>query len=246
MPLFSTQRGLVYFVHVPRTGGSNLEDYLGSRFGPLSLLDRDWMRAWTAGGCRSDSLRSSPQHLTAADAGRLLPRGTVCSLAVVRDPLARIVSEFRFQNRRGLRRRRLTEFGFSTWLPIVLEAARRDPRVFDNHIRPQCDMVPADADVFRLEAGLGALVARIDELAGSTAPDIPIGSDEPGSFRGPVVPSRAALKLIAEFYADDYARFGYALPDAAGASHDRLAPARRIVGKAVAAAAIGMYFRGTL
>jgi hypothetical protein len=75
----------VYFAHVPRTGGSNLEDYLAARFGPLAMLDRDWMRAWTRRGWRHDGLLCSPQHVTAADAARLIPASTAYSFAVVRD-----------------------------------------------------------------------------------------------------------------------------------------------------------------
>jgi len=245
MPLFWTRTGPVYFAHVPRTAGSNLTQYLAARFGEPGMLDRDWMRAWANGGWRSDSLISSPQHVTSADAARLVP-GNAAIFSVVRDPVARVISEFRFQARRGLRRRRLTELGFSTWLRLVLRAARRDPRVFDNHLRPQVDMVPAGAEVFPLEAGHGPVIAWLDRIAGAPAPAVQIGSDEPGGFRGPVAPSRQDLQLIGEFYAADYARFGYAFPEPAEHPADRLAPLRSAVALAAAPAAVRMYFRGKL
>lgn len=243
MPLYSTPGGPFYFAHVPRTGGSNLEDYLEARFGPPAMIDRDWMRAWTGGAWRHDSLLSSPQHLTSADVARLVPKGTAC-LAVVRDPAARIVSEFRFQARRGLRRRRLTELGFSTWLRLVLAGARRDPRIFDNHLRPQVDMVPAEAAVFPLEAGLGAPVAWLDEISGTAAPDLRIATGEPGPDPKPVAPSAQDLRLIACFYADDYSRFGFTPRDPG--AHDRLAAARTLLSAVAAPVAIRMYFRGQL
>lgn len=246
MPLALVPGRAIYFAHVPRTAGSNVESYLVARFGALAMLDRDWMRAWTRGGWRSDGLISSPQHLTAADAARLLPPGDIYTFAIVRDPVARAVSEFRFQSRRGFRRRRLTQLGFSTWLRIVLAAARRDPRIFDNHLRPQSDMVPADAEVFRHELGFDDLVARLDEIAGASAPGLRIGSDEPLTTVGPVAPTRDDLRLIARFYAADFARFGYPVPDESTARPDRAAPVRAALAAALAPVATRMYFRGTL
>jgi hypothetical protein len=246
MPLFQVRDQTLYFAHVPRTGGSNLENYLAARFGSASMLDRDWMSAWAGGGWRRDSLLTSPQHMTAVDAARVLPVTGVPSFAVVRDPAARIVSEFRFQARRGFRRRRLTELGFSTWLRLMLAAAHRDPRIFDNHLRPQTEIVPQTAVVFRLEGGLDPVIAWIDAIAEETAPELVIGNDEPASFRGTVAPSRDDLRLIARFYASDYKRFGYLPPDLASAAPDRLAPARGALGAALAPAVAWMYLRGRI
>src|SRR6056297_3622976 len=116
MPLVSAGGRRLFFAHVPKTGGSSLEDYLAERFGPLAWLDRYWELRWKDGGCREAGLRVSPQHLAAEDALRLLPGPSDWSFALVRDPVARIVSEYRFQARAPGRRRRLAELGFSSWL----------------------------------------------------------------------------------------------------------------------------------
>jgi hypothetical protein len=230
---------------VPRTGGSNLEDYLAARFGPLTMLDRDWMRAWARRGWRHDSLVCSPQHVTAADAARLLPAATFLSFAVVRDPVARAVSEFRFQSRRGFRRRRLTQLGFSTWLRVALAATRRDPRIFDNHLRPQSDIVPLDAEVFRLEDGFDALIARLDAISDARAPELVI-ADEREPHDCSVRLSRQDLSLLAVFYAEDYARFDYPKPTVDGAFGDLAAPVRDAFARALGPTVTRMYFRGTM
>ncbi len=183
--------------------------------------------------------------MTAADAQRLLPHGVVWSFAVVRDPLSRIQSEFRFQSRSGYRGRRLTQLGFSTWLRIVMEAARRDPRVFDNHIRPQSHIVPADAEVFRIERGLSPLLARLDEISGTCAPELSV-PDGRKAYKRDVRPTRQDVALIEAYFAEDYARFGYPAPEPDAASSDLAAAARRAAAWTIAPAVNRLYFRGAI
>jgi hypothetical protein len=246
MPLLRAEGRRLFFAHVPKTGGSSLEDYLAARFGPLAWLDREWEIRWLEGGCREAGLRVSPQHLAAEDIARLLPGPPDWSFALVRDPAARIVSEYRFQARAPRRRRRLAELGFSTWLRAVLALARREPTVFDNHIRPQTDLVPEGAEVFRLENGFAPLIARLDAVTETSAPELEVGhalrSDDiaPPALRGP------DLALIAEAYAADYERFGYPRPDPSATPGDALAPLRGLAAEVMASAALPMWRSGRL
>jgi len=246
MPLVSAGGRRLFFAHVPKTGGSSLEDYLAERFGPLAWLDRYWELRWKDGGCREAGLRVSPQHLAAEDALRLLPGPSDWSFALVRDPVARIVSEYRFQARAPGRRRRLAELGFSSWLRSVVALARREPTIFDNHIRPQSDLVPEDAEIFRLEDGFAPLIARLDAVTGTIAPALEVGhalkSDAGASvaLRGP------DLALIAEFYAVDYDRFGYRRPVPATGPADPLALLRGLAAAVMAPAMLPMWRGGRL
>ena len=214
MPCVRANGKLLFFAHVPKTGGSSVEDYLAARFGPLSMLDRGWFGyRYGGGGARSAGLLTSPQHLTAADAGRLFQTPPDWSFAVVRDPVARIVSEYRYMAARGRRPWRwLAKAGFSPWLHTVLRAARHDPTIFDNHLRPQSDIVPAEAEVFRLEDGLDALIARIDAVTGTTAPGLAMGHALKSGPADRPDPAPADLAAIGQAYASDYARFGYPPP----------------------------------
>ena len=51
---------------------------------------------------------------------------------------------------------------FDDWL----KRADKEPFLYDNHLRPQSDIVPEGAAIFRLEEGLAPLVAHLDSLAG--------------------------------------------------------------------------------
>lgn len=247
MPLSIASDGrLIYFAHVPKAGGSSVEDHLEARFGPLSMIDRNWERVWHNGLWRESSITGSPQHLTASDAARLLPARIDWTFAMVRDPVARLVSEYRFQARMNRGRRRLTGAGFSTWLRISLSGARWAPMIFDNHLRPQTEIVPEGAEVFRLEDGFAPLLTRLDALFGPPPPGTKMGRALESRNHAQVVPSAQDLTLIARVYAADYARFGYPPPDIDGAPCDRLAPMRDAAGAGLGPVAVAIWRRGRL
>ncbi len=106
-----------------------------------------------------------------------------------------------------------------------LAAPRRgEPFLYDNHLCPQSGIVPADATVFRLEDGLDAIVPHLDALAGDTngprsipAENVRKKGMSPDAER--LKPSAETLARVAEFYADDFARFGYAAEGAPKPPH---------------------------
>lgn len=219
MPVLPTQTGLLYFAHVPKTGGTSVEEYLIENYGPLDLIDRGWHEARLRGERAGGQFACSDQHLIWQDALACLPRTPEKVFGIVRDPVARLKSEYQFQIRFRPHLRWLTRLGFSAWLAAMLGAAQRDPYICDNHIRPQSDFLPDSAKVFRLEDGLDALPAWIAEHWGTpkTAAQIHHSQKAPGGQVKPIVPMRRDLTLIKAFYAADYARFGYPTPDLATA-----------------------------
>lgn len=248
MPLILAGHQLILFVHVPKAGGSSIETYLQTRFGKLMLRDQSWLNA-RLGRC---SLAASPQHIDGSDLKRLFPDETLAlSFAVVREPVARLISEFKYQiwpkHRRAIRRKRFAQLGFSIWLAMALTVARRHPIFLDNHLRPQTEMVPPGAEVFCLEDGFDALVARIDEVTGTRAADLGVGHELRGQpLKLPVRPSRQDLALITSVYAEDFERFGYTPPDLSAAPSDPLAWARHALGRALAPLAWWLYRTGWL
>jgi len=211
MPIVRAGPHLFYFAHVPKCGGSAIEAYLAARFGRIALLDtrhhaRTADKRWS---------RTSPQHISLDVCERLFPEGFFDhSFAVVRHPVARLVSAYYFQ--REIEQLPLARAGFSEWLETLPEMMENDPFVFDNHTRPMVDLVPAEAKVFYLEHGLDALVPWFDAITGrKDAPRAlrPINERKSRKASGAkVVPSEHDLKLIEQLYAADFARFGYA-PD---------------------------------
>lgn len=220
MPIVRIGPKLVYFAHVPKCAGSSVEDYLADRFGALAMLDRRFLSV-PEGGRWS---RTSPQHVDWASLTRMVPAGFLdACFAVVRHPLDRAVSAYRFQAEvegtvpEGM--------GFGDWLRAEAAARRDDPFRSDNHSRPQADFLPPAGDalactIFHMEHGLDALVPYLDALAGSaTGPRAlrhtnKAGHNTKGIHRqiGPVQPDAADRALVAEIYAADFARLGYA-PD---------------------------------
>jgi hypothetical protein len=224
MPL-ATWNGLtIFFAHVPKTGGSSVEDYLVRRFGPLSIIDRNKRQGVTGTG-----LIIPATHLAAVDLAELLPHDLTYSFAVVRDPLTRLMSEFRYQS--GVSR--ASRLGFSTWLRVMIAGARMEPRLYENHIRPQSDLVPEGSEIFRLEDGFDAMIARLDEVAGTTAPGLEVGHLLKRK-REELVIHREDVDLITDYYGPDYARFGYAPPDRDAHPSDPYAALRRPFAHALA------------
>ncbi|MEZ5866986.1 MAG: hypothetical protein R3D46_00180 [Defluviimonas denitrificans] len=52
------------------------------------------------------------------------------------------------------------------WFDDWLKRARGGAALYDNHLRPMADLVPADAAAFGMEEGLDPVVAHLDRLAG--------------------------------------------------------------------------------
>jgi hypothetical protein len=211
IPLFHTPSGLILFAHVPKCAGTAVERYLEAAFGPLAFLDSRYnslpaRRRWT---------RTSPQHADAASLQRLFPPGFLhASFAVVRHPVPRMVSAFRFQ--RDIEGRIPPDTGFEDWLAGL--AGNRRPWAFDNHVRPMADMVPDQATVFRLEQGWDPVIDWLQTLCapGQTLPrDMPRHNvldqrlAQSGRSAPAVCPGPRAIDLIARFYTADFHRFGY-------------------------------------
>jgi hypothetical protein len=218
MPLFKADEKLIFYAHVPKCGGSAVSWYLGERFGAVAFNDsahtrQPAARRWT---------RTSPQHVDAVSLSRLFPEGFFDAVfTIVRHPVPRLVSAYQFQL--DVEKSIPESTSFSDWLADVEERLEEDPFVFDNHVRPMDDIVPAGAQVFHMEHGLDGLVGWFDALTGRRdAPRALPRINEQGQYTGTrsekARPSEADLARIARLYAADFARFGYRPEDAAPAA----------------------------
>lgn len=217
MPVFRVDGQLCLFAHVPKCAGTAVERYLRYRFGELGLHDSQYLmvrptRRWT---------KSSPQHIDAAALGRLLPPSFFrASFAIVRHPAKRLLSVFLYQ--RDIEHKLPVDAEFGVFLENLQKRWKRNPFYLDNHPRPMCDLVPETATVFRLEDGMAPVVGWLDGLAGNDRGprDIPKSNSyqqelynrrlEPGPDTRVTAENRAR---IAEIYARDFERFGYAEED---------------------------------
>lgn len=211
MPFFRTAGKIVYFAHVPKCGGTSVEDYLIERFGPLAMLDRrfqshDPATRWS---------RTSPQHIDWQSLQTILPPDFIDAVfSVVRHPVARAESSFHFQL--GVERAIPEGTTFGDWLRDQIAMLKADPFVMDSHMRPQSDFVPEGAAVFHMEHGLDALIPYLDGVVGNADGPRAIGhsNKRPGTANTSANPARATpsagdIALLTDIYAKDFSRFGY-------------------------------------
>ena len=228
MPLAHFKTGTLFFAHVPKAGGTSVENYLIRRFGPLSVDDRN-RRA----GRRKTGLIIPASHLSAEDLTEFIPHDVAYVFAVVRHPVDRLMSEYRYQS--GVSR--MSRLGFALWLRLVIHAARLDKRVYENHIRPQCDLIPEGSDIFRLEDGFDGLIRRIDETVGTSAPDIRIEHLNKRQ-RKSLQLSRQDVQLITSFYSEDFDKLGYDMPDPDALAADKWVWAKDALARVLAVALV--------
>lgn len=248
MPTLALDGRLVYFAHCPKAGGTSLERFMVDRWGgAVGMLGWGWDRRWARRGARPGEIPCSPQHLVWADAEALLPRPPDHVFALVREPLARMASEYRYQRQgrlTGPAGRPLRRLGFSSWLRLMLAVADRNPYTHDNHFRPQAEFLPrAGTQVFRLEDGAEAAARWLCDRLGAPEPGA-LPHELGGAGGPPVRPSRQDAALVAARYAEDYRRFGYPLPDPDAFPDDPHAALRTRLARAAAPAIDRLYRRG--
>lgn len=227
MPLIIDRKRLIFFVHVPKTAGSSVEDYLLRRFGNLLLTDVNKRER-----VRGTGLITSITHLSAVDLREVIPDGAYV-FAYVRDPLERALSEYRWQTGAS----RMSWLSFSTWLRVMARCVEIDARAYDNHIRPQTDLVPEGAEIFRLEDGFAPMIARLDAITGTTRPDIAMSHlKKRREMTKPTTVRRQDVALAKRLYAADYSRFGYLESDPSGYAPDPCAAVRDAVAALLAPA----------
>jgi len=220
MPLYIQPNFTLYFAHVPKTGGSSLRIYLHERFGPPLLS------GWTYVKTKRFPMMLSPaEHGTVEEITPYLPERIDYKLALVRDPLGRMFSQYRFQTGKSL----MSWLSFSSWLRVMLRAVASEPKIHENHIRPQVDLILDGSEIFHLEDGFDRLTARLDDVCGVARPDISVPHVLKSARKKTIHCTRQDIELITRFYAEDYRLLDYPLPDPADYPDDRLAGLRGLL-----------------
>jgi hypothetical protein len=142
----------------------------------------------------------------------------VSSFAVVRHPMRRLVSAFFFG--RHNEKRLAPGLDINEWFLDTAARLEKEPFLQGGHLIPQSAMVPKGARIFRLEEGLDQIVPYLDGLAGNQDGPRSITVRNEGRWRGQDTEpelSPEAFSVAMRLYAQDFARFGYPVPENAAA-----------------------------
>lgn len=195
MPLYRSRNKIIFFSHIPKTGGSTVEEYL-IQAGAIEALKHPK---------RLNFSNSTPQHMHAEIRDNWVPETFVdYSFAVVRNPLARIVSEYHW--RKLVSKKTIPPF--DQWVKEEFSKYKENNYILDNNIRPQVGFVSQKDQVFRLEDGLEEPIkqALVQLELASTIEHLP--NVKRSAAEGLSV-SHDTLESILEFYSEDFTSFGY-------------------------------------
>lgn len=195
MPLYRNGRKLILFVHIPKTGGSTVEEVLKAG-GALQALKYHKRLGYS---------NSTPQHMPWEVTRHWVPRDFYdFAFAMVRDPVARIVSEYHWRGK--VSKAELPPF--DDWINTQMTLWPDRPYMLDNHIRPQAQFVAPHVKIFRLEDGLERPVRAGLRRLGLGGAEVEIHHARK-SERKELMVTPTTLARIKTFYQSDYETFGY-------------------------------------
>lgn len=141
MPVMVKDEFSILFIHIPKCGGSSLEQ---------NMAEHGWKEILSVRGINAKQLnflRCSPQHMHVEllnEVVRLDSFDKVVTL--VREPLSRLKSEYAFQLAQEI-----TDLHPEEWIKHVFDEYSKDPFAYDNHIRPQNQFLTKQSLIFKLE-----------------------------------------------------------------------------------------------
>ena len=207
MPLYQFRKGetekTFLFIHVPKTGGTAIETYfrgigLAGYFDPPTYMP---VRPY---------LKVPPAHYDYGVLKRLYNLDSLYSFAVVRHPVRRMVSEYKWAMEKSTASETLSKMDFGQYLRFMFDQFKRDDNVASGHFKPQVRFVGDKVSkIFKYEAGLDNIVTHVLRDVGLRFDGQAKLPRVNHSARKTVDVSSDDLKLIREFYAEDYSVFGY-------------------------------------
>ena len=207
MPVFQKDNKSILFVHVPKAGGSYVEQLFKINGFSVAFFDN---------GRNLNPLRCcSPQHYHKEILEVLLKVDKMdYSFMTVREPISRFISEFKMRNNK-----RKNPLEINDWVKGVYSAYQKDSYIYDNHIRPQKEFYFQGVEFYKQDCGLDDKFAEaIEQKSGIELPvkkiDRVMVRDKikKDGFDESVALSLESYKILLDMYAEDYELFGFARP----------------------------------
>ena len=219
MTLFIQNNHSILFLHVPKCGGSSVDKLFKSN-GYSSTLE---MRGLPPQDC----LTASPQHQTCEKLKSIVNMKKLEDIfIIVRNPYARIVSEFNWQFRNT---EQCDKPEINEWIVESLAKSATDSSFSDNHFRTCLDFIDESlpCNIFKLEDGI-EFIAEFYIRENNSISDIEIPTEKNAkSFSSPADKSELntkAIQAINQFYKYDFKAFGYNLIDSKNTEENSLQP----------------------
>jgi hypothetical protein len=197
MPIFRLGTKNVLFLHIPKAGGTSIEEMLSEHSSESMRMKYNTLK-----------LPCVPQHFHGTLISTLFAADFFdYSFCVPRNPYWRLLSEYNYRmGHRPFPWRHLPSPSFSHWVTRTFARYRHNPYIYSNHIRPQVEFRLATTEAFRLEDEQDALVARLCEIGGLTPRSLPHVNTS--TRRITDISPETAARIFA-FYREDFETFGY-------------------------------------
>ena len=207
MPLYQFRKDeherTLLFIHIPKTGGTAIETFfrgVGFKgyFDPPAYMP---VRSY---------LKVPPAHYDYGALTRLFNLDSLYSFAIVRHPVQRMISQYKWSLEKSNKAEELAQSDFGQYLRFMLDQFKRDENVASGHFKPQVRFVGEKVSkIFKYEAGLDSIISQVMKDVGLTID---------GQLRLPtvnntsprkVIPTAGDIALIREAFAEDFTAFGY-------------------------------------
>ena len=199
MPLYRTDAGVVFFAHIPKTGGTSIEKTLNSAGAAEALKLKK-----QAGYSKATLQHMHAELYTEANGKNFADY----SFTVIRNPYDRFASEFKMKVvSAGL------EDSVDDWAVTNFKRFKKFEYTRDNHIRPQVQFISKRLEVFRFEDGLEA---PLEAACKHLELEVPMVRHEKRGTKTLIEVKEQTLEVIHKFYRRDFSRFDYESDDFGG------------------------------
>lgn len=212
MPVFSKNGKSILFVHIPKTGGTSIDDmFLSAGWKRTYFLSK---KARQQDRRHHDLLRCSPQHMDADQLKSVFSLEKFDAIFMVtRNPISRFQSEYVMRNPKNAASRS-DKASVDRWANKHLKLLSDNPYALDNHLRPQIDFFLPGAHVFRLEDGLDQIPETLNEHYDADLPETVEHVRDSRKVTGGTSSSSIEISPSLEarlraVYRDDFSAFGY-------------------------------------